>query len=144
MYCSPLAAERARAVATLQLTSAGPDAEIGTIASIVKRVRTGFESGRTLSLDWRRRQIEGVLRMVRFPWQEHLRQEAVLFPKKYRHLLSHQRILGSFWEIELSPKNLPELVQWCQKEGFNLVEDQQIDALPKPKLILRYLTDREI
>lgn len=80
----------------------------------------------------------------RFPWQEHLRQEAVLFPKKYRHLLSHQRILGSFWEIELSPKNLPELVQWCQKEGLNLVEEQQIDALPKPKLILRYLTDREI
>jgi A/G-specific adenine glycosylase len=80
----------------------------------------------------------------RFPWQEHLRQNAVLFPKKYRHLLSHQRILGSFWEIDLSPKKLPELVQWSQKEGFNLVEEQQIDALPKPKLILRYLTDREI
>jgi len=25
-----------------------------------------------------------------------------------------------------------------------LVDEQQIDALPKPKLIVRYLTDREI
>mgnify|MGYP003845488041 FL=1 len=79
-----------------------------------------------------------------FPWQENLSQEAVLFPKKYRHLLSHQRILGSFWEVELSPNKRAELVHWCQKEGFDLVDQQQIDALPKPKLIVRYLTDREI
>lgn len=79
-----------------------------------------------------------------FPWKEVLSQEAVLFPKKYRHLLSHQRILGSFWEIELSPDKCAELVHWCQKEGFDLVVQRQIDALPKPKLIVRYLTDREI
>jgi A/G-specific adenine glycosylase len=79
-----------------------------------------------------------------FPWQENLSQEAVLFPKKYRHLLSHQRILGSFWEIDLPPSKRAELVRWCQKEGFDLVDQQQIDALPKPKLIVRYLTDREI
>ena len=58
--------------------------------------------------------------------------------------MSHQRILGSFWEIELSADKRTELVHWCQKEGFDLVEQQQIDALPKPKLIVRYLTDREI
>ena len=79
-----------------------------------------------------------------FPWQEHVPQKAVQFPKKYRHLLSHQRLLGSFWEIELSPEKLPELGKWCQKEGFDLINQQDIDALPKPKLILRYLTDREI
>jgi A/G-specific adenine glycosylase len=79
-----------------------------------------------------------------FPRQKNLSQEAVLFPKKYRHLLSHQRILGSFWEVELSPEKLPELSKWCQKEEFDLVDEQQIDALPKPKLIVRYLTDREI
>jgi A/G-specific adenine glycosylase len=85
-----------------------------------------------------------LLEQKTFPWQENLSQEAVLFPKKYRHLLSHQRILGSFWEIELSPNKRAKLVQWCQKEGFDLVDQQQIDALPKPKLIVRYLTDREI
>ena len=85
-----------------------------------------------------------LLEQETFPWQENLSQEAVLFPKKYRHLLSHQRILGSFWEIELSPNKRAELVHWCQKVGFDLVEQQQIDALPKPKLIVRYLTDREI
>jgi A/G-specific adenine glycosylase len=85
-----------------------------------------------------------LLEQETFPWQENLSQEAVQFPKKYRHLLSHQRILGSFWEIELSPSKRAELAHWCQKEGFDLVDQQQIDALPKPKLIVRYLTDREI
>ena len=85
-----------------------------------------------------------LLEQESFPWQENLSQEAVLFPKKYRHLLSHQRILGSFWEIELSPDKRAELAKWCQKKGFDLVEHEQIDALPKPKLIVRYLTDREI
>ena len=46
--------------------------------------------------------------------------------------------------MELSPDKLAELAKWCQKEGFELVDEQQIDALPKPKLIVRYLTDREI
>lgn len=85
-----------------------------------------------------------LLEQVTFPWQTDLHQEAVPFPKKYRHLLSHQQILGSFWEIEVSLEKLPELAKWSQKEGFELVEEQKIDALPKPKLILRYLTDREI
>lgn len=85
-----------------------------------------------------------LLEQESFPWQENLSQEAVPFTKKYRHLLSHQRILGSFWEIELSPDKRAELAKWCQKEGFDLVEYEQIDALPKPKLIVRYLTDREI
>ena len=85
-----------------------------------------------------------LLEQENFPWKENLQQEAVLFPKKYRHLLSHLRILGSFWEIELSSDKFPELAKWCQKEGFDLVDEQQIDALPKPKLIVRYLTDREI
>jgi hypothetical protein len=46
--------------------------------------------------------------------------------------------------MELSPDKLAELAKWCQKEGFDLIDAQQIDALPKPKLILLYLTDREI
>ncbi len=85
-----------------------------------------------------------LLEQENFPWKENLRQEAFLFPKKYRHLLSHLRILGSFWEVELSSDKFPELGKWCQKEGFDLIDEQQIDALPKPKLIVRYLTDREI
>jgi len=78
-----------------------------------------------------------------FPWLGNLQLEATLYPKKYRHLLSHQRILASFWEYSLSEKNLPKLREWCQNEGFDLVVEEEIDGLPKPKLILRYLTDRE-
>jgi A/G-specific adenine glycosylase len=77
-------------------------------------------------------------------WQTDPSPKMQLFPKKYRHLLSHQKILASFWEIELSTSSLLELQQWCQNGGFELVTLEKIDALPKPKLILRYLTDREI
>jgi A/G-specific adenine glycosylase len=85
-----------------------------------------------------------LLEQENFPWKENLAREAVPFSKKYRHLLSHQRILGSFWELQLSPDKLAKLTQWCQNEGFELIDLREIDALPKPKLIVRYLTDREI
>ena len=67
-----------------------------------------------------------------------------LFPKKYRHLLSHQRLLASFWETDIPPEKLPQLAEWCIQEGLDLVDLGNIDSLPKPKLIVNYLTDRGI
>lgn len=85
-----------------------------------------------------------LLEQERYPWGPNLQKEVSLFPKKYRHLLSHQRIFGSFWELELSPDWLTILTDWSKNEGFRLIKLEEIDALPKPKLIVRYLTDRQI
>jgi A/G-specific adenine glycosylase len=77
-------------------------------------------------------------------WAQEQAESPSCFPKKYRHLLSHQRILASFWESEIQAENLPQLFEWCAQAGFDLVELGNIDSLPKPKLIVNYLSDRGI
>jgi len=71
-------------------------------------------------------------------------ESPALFPKKYRHLLSHQRLMASFWETDIPLENLPLLAEWCVQEGFDLVDLATIDSIPKPKLIVNYLSDRGI
>jgi hypothetical protein len=39
---------------------------------------------------------------------------------------------------------MPQLAAWCAQAGFDLVELKNIDSLPKPKLIVNYLSDRGI
>jgi len=65
-------------------------------------------------------------------------------PKKYRHILSHQRLTASFSELEIPAEKFPELSQWCEKEGFMLVAEQEIEYLAKPKLIVNFLNDQGI
>jgi A/G-specific adenine glycosylase len=77
-------------------------------------------------------------------WDSKVAQSPSLFPKKYRHLLSHQRLLASFWESDIPTENMPQLAAWCAQAGFDLVELKNIDSLPKPKLIVNYLSDRGI
>jgi A/G-specific adenine glycosylase len=65
-------------------------------------------------------------------------------PKKYRHLLSHQRLYARFSELEIPEEKYPILSKWCEKEGFLLVNEEDIDYLPKPKLIVNFLHDQGI
>lgn len=71
-------------------------------------------------------------------------EQGKLFDKKYRHILSHQRLNATFSEIEIPSKNREKLANWCQEEGFLLVNEDQIDYLAKPKLIVNFLTDQGI
>ena len=65
-------------------------------------------------------------------------------PKKYRHILSHQRLNAVFSEIEIGEENLDKLENWCNSEGFVLVEEDKIEYLAKPKLIVNFLNDQGI
>jgi A/G-specific adenine glycosylase len=67
-----------------------------------------------------------------------------LFPKKYRHILSHQRLNASFSKLEIPLEKHEELAQWCENEGYLLVAENEIEFLPKPKLIVNFLTDHGI
>lgn len=77
-------------------------------------------------------------------WESMEAQEIKQYPKKYRHILSHQKLNATFSEIEVPVKNYQKLAEWCQNEGFTLVKEDQIDYLAKPKLIVNFLTDQGI
>lgn len=66
------------------------------------------------------------------------------FPKKYRHLLSHQKLNASFSEIEVPVEKYAELSQWCEDEGYLMVAEKEIEYLAKPKLIVNFLNDQGI
>jgi A/G-specific adenine glycosylase len=67
-----------------------------------------------------------------------------LHPKKYRHLLSHQKLEAKFSEVEFPETAREKLTQWCEEEGYSLVAENEIEYLAKPKLIVNFLTDRGI
>ncbi len=71
-------------------------------------------------------------------------QKTKVYPKKYRHLLSHQRLQASFSELEIPEEKYPILQKWCENEGFLLVNEKDIDYLAKPKLIVNFLHDQGI
>ncbi|MEB2778972.1 A/G-specific adenine glycosylase [Algoriphagus sp. C2-6-M1] len=66
------------------------------------------------------------------------------FPKKYRHILSHQRLSAVFSGVEIEEENMDKLETWCEKEGFMLVAEDKIEYLAKPKLIVNFLNDQGI
>ncbi|TDQ12956.1 A/G-specific DNA-adenine glycosylase [Algoriphagus boseongensis] len=83
-----------------------------------------------------------------FPSEEISQQGGLLsedpkpFPKKYRHLLSHQKLEAKFSEVEIPINNREKLAQWCENKGFELVAENEIEYLAKPKLIVNFLTDQ--
>ncbi|REG87100.1 A/G-specific adenine glycosylase [Algoriphagus antarcticus] len=64
--------------------------------------------------------------------------------KKYRHILSHQRLNAIFSKVVIAEEDLSNLENWCEKEGFMLVEEDKIEYLAKPKLIVNFLNDQGI
>ncbi|MDR7128559.1 A/G-specific adenine glycosylase [Algoriphagus sp. 4150] len=71
-------------------------------------------------------------------------EETRRFPKKYRHILSHQRLNAVFSEVEIKEENSEVLENWCENEGFMLVAEDKIEYLAKPKLIVNFLNDQGI
>lgn len=71
-------------------------------------------------------------------------EKTFMIPKKYRHILTHQRLNAIFFLIEIAPSNHEYLASWCQKKGFLLIDEREIEFLAKPKLIVNFLTDQGI
>lgn len=78
------------------------------------------------------------------PLKESQMEKPKVYPKKYRHILSHQRIHASFSELEIPGDRHKNLSQWCENEGYLLVEEKEIEYLAKPKLIVNFLNDQGI
>jgi len=64
--------------------------------------------------------------------------------KEYLHLLSHQRLKVQFSEIRLEISGQDHLKRLCEEQELAMVEEDKIDYLAKPKLIVNYLKDQGI
>jgi len=49
---------------------------------------------------------------------------------------------AEFSEIEIPRENRSTLEIWAEQEGYLLVEEEKIEYLAKPKLIVNFLTDQ--
>lgn len=98
---------------------------------------------------WKRRGAGDIWEgLFDFPLEENseihtlINTEPKPYPKKYRHLLSHQKLEAEFSEIGFPEEKRPLLSQWCEDKGFMLVKESEIEYLAKPKLIVNFLTDQ--
>ena len=61
----------------------------------------------------------------------------------YKHILTHQRIFAKFVRFKVKESARPELELWASKRGYQLVDAEQLEALAKPRLILKYLNEEK-
>lgn len=73
----------------------------------------------------------------RIPLQEH-EYEVFLESPAYKHILTHQQLFARFFVINL-PYKLSEA--FAKKQKLILYDHEQIDNLPKSKLISNFLGD---
>ncbi|SNS10925.1 A/G-specific DNA-adenine glycosylase [Belliella buryatensis] len=57
----------------------------------------------------------------------------------FKHILTHQRIFANFVEFVINEKHNKVLRDWVIQRGFEIVDMETLENLPKPRLILRFL-----
>lgn len=61
----------------------------------------------------------------------------------FKHILTHQRIFANFASLIIPTKHKNKLQKWAQKSGYNLIKQEKLDALGKPRLIVKFLCDEK-
>ncbi|MDX5478228.1 MAG: A/G-specific adenine glycosylase, partial [Cyclobacteriaceae bacterium] len=70
--------------------------------------------------------------------------KVVLNPDQiYKHVLTHQRIFANFVKFVVEEAKLSELQKWANAQGFLLVDQEKLESLAKPRLILKYLYEEK-
>ncbi|MBD3629586.1 A/G-specific adenine glycosylase [Cyclobacterium sp.] len=59
--------------------------------------------------------------------------------KPLKHLLTHQKIFASFVKVTLRPGQKEALESWAEGKNYALADEERLEEMGKPKLILRYL-----
>jgi A/G-specific adenine glycosylase len=63
--------------------------------------------------------------------------------RQFKHLLTHQRIFANFAKVGIQDASKNALREWCAQKGYQLIEKDGFEALPKPRLILKYLEEAD-
>lgn len=70
--------------------------------------------------------------------------KVVLNPDQiYKHVLTHQRIFANFVKFVVEEGKFEELQKWANTKGFLLVDQEKLESLAKPRLILKYLYEQK-
>ncbi|SHN20744.1 A/G-specific DNA-adenine glycosylase [Cyclobacterium lianum] len=59
--------------------------------------------------------------------------------KPLKHLLTHQKIFASFVKISIAHHHKDALELWAKSKNYVLADEEEMEEMGKPKLILRYL-----
>lgn len=57
----------------------------------------------------------------------------------FKHILTHQRIFANFVKFVIGEEHREALMDWAGARGYQLISQEKLEALGKPRLILRYL-----
>lgn len=63
--------------------------------------------------------------------------------KPLKHLLTHQKIFASFVTVEVGTAQKEALRKWALSRNYELVSEQNLEDMGKPKLIIRYLNQKK-
>ncbi len=66
----------------------------------------------------------------------------VIESKKYKHVLTHQRIIARFDQYQVSEKVIMDITS--SNKNYSCFDSKQISDLPKPRLIDKYLMEINI
>jgi len=61
----------------------------------------------------------------------------------FKHILTHQRIFANFATLIIQTKHRDKLQKWVQKSSYNLIQQEKLESLGKPRLILKFLNDEK-
>lgn len=63
--------------------------------------------------------------------------------KKYKHLLTHQKIFSNFVTFDVPEDQNSAINNWALRKGYFPVTETELEKLGKPNLIVRYLKDQK-
>jgi A/G-specific adenine glycosylase len=63
--------------------------------------------------------------------------------KNYKHILTHQRIFSNFVKLDISQDQKHLVKKWAGERGYFPVNEDQLEKLGKPNLIVKYLKDQK-
>lgn len=69
--------------------------------------------------------------------------DVVIDQHTFKHILTHQRIFAKFVRFEVKESARTELEAWVSSRGYQLVDAEKLEALAKPRLILKYLNEEK-
>ncbi len=79
--------------------------------------------------------------MFELPTQFNNKCTVISVSKDYKHILTHQRINARFYIIEINDRNFAKTVG--KKLGLQLISQQSLERVPKPRLIEGFLADEK-